>query len=165
MRVNVFLLVVGLLAATLSGCGGGSAPNGSPVGSSTSGSPGGSTTPATTPATSPGTSPATTPSTTPATGTTPSTSSAPFTGQVSLHWDPVPPANLAGYRVYYSVDSKSFPFTGTGATQGNSPVDVGNQTAATITGLDLYHHTYHFAVTAYNTDGKESGYSNIFSFP
>lgn len=68
-----------------------------------------------------------------------------------------------GYKVYYQADSATFPFSGTGATEGNAPLDVSNQTSATISGLDPGH-SYHFAVTAYNAAG-ESSYSNVVSVP
>lgn len=139
----------------MSGCGGGSSSNAPSGEFSASSSPS-----STTPSTSSGN---TAPASTPTTGTAPAAS--PFTGKVTLQWDPDPQGTLAGYKVYYQADSASFPFTGTGATQGNSPVDVGSQTTATITGLDLAHHTYYFAVTAYNSAGQESGFSNVFSFP
>ena len=87
-----------------------------------------------------------------------------FASTVVLQWDPNTDTDLAGYKVYYQADSSTPPFQGTGATQGPSPIDVHNQTTATISGLDPAH-AYYFAVTAYNTSGVESVYSNIVYVP
>ena len=86
---------------------------------------------------------------------------------VILDWDNSTDADLAGYKIYYSYDSWS-PFGGTGATEGNSPVDVGMATplvagtssTVTLNGLDGTR-TIYFAATAYNSVGLESVYSNI----
>ena len=83
---------------------------------------------------------------------------------VVLTWGTDVYPGLSGYKVYYQQDSSTIPFTGTGATQGNSPVDVHNQTSATISGLDPSH-GYYFAITAYSTAGLESPYSNLVYIP
>ncbi len=79
---------------------------------------------------------------------------------VTLAWDPNTEPNVAGYKIYYRADSSALPFAGTGAAQGNSPVDAGQATTLTLTDLadDKVHY---FAVTAYDTSGYESSYSNI----
>jgi hypothetical protein len=87
-----------------------------------------------------------------------------FASTVVLQWTPVTDTNLSGYKVYYQADSSSQPLAGTGATQGASPLNASNQTSATISGLDPSH-AYYFAVTAYNTSGVESAYSNIITVP
>jgi hypothetical protein len=78
-----------------------------------------------------------------------------FAGTANLSWvapttytDGTPLTNLAGYKVYY------------GTSPGNygAPVNVGNQTNYTATGLGGG--SYYFAVTAYDTSGSESGFSN-----
>jgi hypothetical protein len=71
---------------------------------------------------------------------------------VSLEWDPNGESDLAGYKVYFGTASGVYgaPIT----VAGTSP----NPTY-TVTGL-LPGNTYYFAVTAYNTSGLESGYSN-----
>ena len=79
---------------------------------------------------------------------------------VLLEWDPSTDADLAGYRVYYQANSHAIPFQGTDALEGNAPVEGGNSTTATISGLDPGT-SYYFAVTAYNSAGLESVYSNI----
>lgn len=76
---------------------------------------------------------------------------------VSLSWDPSPSPNIAGYKVYYGYASGNY--GGTDAYEGPSPIDVGNILDFPLSGLDegLPHF---FAVTAYNFNGIESGFSN-----
>ena len=71
---------------------------------------------------------------------------------VDLQWEPVTDSNLAGYKVYYTTDTNSF--------AAASVIDVQKQSAATISELDPSK-TYVFAVTAYDSSGDESTYSNI----
>jgi len=71
---------------------------------------------------------------------------------VSLQWDPNTDANLAGYKVYYSAEPSPL--------ESAVPIDVSTQTVATIAGLDSGQ-SYKFAVTAYDTAGTESSFSNI----
>ena len=87
-----------------------------------------------------------------------------FASTISLQWGADPAGTAVGYKVYYQSDSSVAPYTGSGAVQGASPVDVSNQTTATITGLDPGH-PYYFAITAYNSAGVESPYSNIVAIP
>ena len=89
-----------------------------------------------------------------------SVNSTSMAADVQLEWDPSPDASVAGYKVYYQADSPAQPFQGTDSAEGAAPVDVQNQATATITGLDP-EHTYYFAVTAYNSSGVESVYSNV----
>lgn len=81
--------------------------------------------------------------------------------EVTLMWDANTESNLAGYKIYYDTDGSGDPYDGTGAIEGDSPINVSNVTEFTLRGLtnDV---TYVFAVTAYNTDEPplESGYSN-----
>jgi len=67
---------------------------------------------------------------------------------VTLAWDANTESNLAGYKVYYGTASRVY----------GTPITIGTQTTYTVTGLTPG--TYYFAVTAYNTSGLESGYSN-----
>ncbi|MBT1071818.1 DUF4082 domain-containing protein [Pelotalea chapellei] len=85
-----------------------------------------------------------------------------YARDITLQWNANTESNLSGYKVYYRADSSATPFNGTGSGQGASPVNVAKQTTATLTGLDPAK-TYYFAVTAYNTAGTESSYSNIVS--
>jgi hypothetical protein len=65
-----------------------------------------------------------------------------------------------GYKVYYDTDSSIPPYEGTGLNEGDSPIDVGDQTTYILTGLDL-NKDCHLAVTAYDNEGHESWYSNV----
>lgn len=77
---------------------------------------------------------------------------------VTLSWD-ASPSSVTGYKIYYDINSSTSPLDGTGATEGNSPIDVGNVLTFTVNGLsDTADH--YFAVTAYDGSGNESVYSN-----
>jgi hypothetical protein len=67
----------------------------------------------------------------------------------TLAWDPSASTNVAGYKLYI----------GTAPGIYNSSMNVGNVTFFTISDLGPAG-TYYFAVTAYNTSGLESGFSN-----
>lgn len=62
--------------------------------------------------------------------------------------DGTPLTDLAGYKVYYGISSGNYTVS----------IDVGNVTTYKID--DLSPGTYYFAVTAYDTSGNESDYSN-----
>ena len=73
-----------------------------------------------------------------------------------LSWNPIPSTTTSyQYKIYYDHDLSGPPYDGTGANQGNSPLDVGNATSFTLTGLS----GYHIAVTAYDQQERESWYS------
>ncbi len=84
-----------------------------------------------------------------------------FCQDITLSWDPSPTPEVAGYKIYYKQDNANYPFDGTGAAEGISPVDVGDTLSATLTELGD-EVVYFFTVTAYSTD-SESSYSNIVS--
>jgi hypothetical protein len=69
-------------------------------------------------------------------------------GDVVLQWDANTETDLAGYKVYYGSASGTY----------GSPVVIGKVTTHTLSQLPAG--TYYFAVTAYNTSGLESGFSN-----
>jgi hypothetical protein len=71
-----------------------------------------------------------------------------FAADITLAWDANTETDLAGYRLYYGTSSRSY----------GSPISVG--TTTTYTMQNLSPGTYFFTVTAYNTSGAESGYSN-----
>ncbi|MCL5096602.1 MAG: fibronectin type III domain-containing protein [Candidatus Omnitrophica bacterium] len=75
------------------------------------------------------------------------------TQKVSLAWDANDEADIAGYMVHYGAQSRQYTQT----------VDVGNITSATISNL-VERATYYFAVTAYNSSGLESDFSNEVSY-
>ena len=82
---------------------------------------------------------------------------------VNLSWDPSWSDNVAGYKVYYSQKNlNTLPLDGYGAAEGDSPLDIGNNLSATINNLDD-NGVYYFSVTAYDSEGNESTYSNIVS--
>ena len=77
-------------------------------------------------------------------------------GDVTLSWSsPVTNADgtlltdLAGYRIYYGTDTGNYVYY----------VDIGNVISYQINDLEAGL-TYYFAVTAYDTSGNESAYSN-----
>ena len=77
-----------------------------------------------------------------------------YAADVTLQWDANTEADLAGYRVYQGSGSNPTTFT---------RVQQVAATTATIKGLDNTSHS--FAVTAYNTAGMESAYSNVVTIP
>ena len=88
-----------------------------------------------------------------------------FAWEVTLGWDPNTEPELAGYKVYYDTSSGD-PYYGTEADQGISPVTIlckdlpdPNDPEFTLTGL-ISGYRYYFAVTAFSSDNRESGYSN-----
>ena len=70
-----------------------------------------------------------------------------------LVWNPNTESDLAGYRVYYGTASRTY----------GTPVNVGNVTSCPLTGLSPGV-TYYLAVTAYDTQNNESGFSNEVSY-
>ena len=72
-----------------------------------------------------------------------------FAAQIRITWDPNTEPDLAGYEVFYGTASQSY----------GTPINVGNVTSYTITGLTAGQ-TYFFAVRAYDSSNNESGFSN-----
>jgi hypothetical protein len=68
---------------------------------------------------------------------------------VTVAWDPNPEPTVAGYRLHYGTSSRYY----------TNSVDVAASTRATISSL-VAGVTYYMAVTAYDTSGNQSGYSN-----
>ncbi|MEJ2724387.1 MAG: fibronectin type III domain-containing protein [Deltaproteobacteria bacterium] len=79
-----------------------------------------------------------------------------YSRDVTLAWDS--DSAVDGYKLYYKAGSSGPPYNGTGAAEGDSPVDVGWFSEFTLRALSDGE-DYYFAVTAYNSEG-ESGYSN-----
>ena len=78
-----------------------------------------------------------------------STSTSGSVGTATLTWQPSTSTDLSGYKVYMGTASGVY----------NSPVTVGNVTSHTVSSLGIGS-TYYFAVTGYDTNGNESGFSN-----
>src|SRR5512139_1743420 len=72
-----------------------------------------------------------------------------FAAQIRLAWDANQESDLAGYKVYYGTASRSY----------GAPINVGNVTTYTLTGLSAGQ-TYYLALTAYDTANNESNQSN-----
>jgi hypothetical protein len=75
--------------------------------------------------------------------------SALYAAQVSLAWDPNTETDLAGYKIYIGYAPRSYSWS----------MDAGKQTQGTVTNLEDGS-TFYMALTAYNTAGLESGFSN-----
>jgi hypothetical protein len=81
------------------------------------------------------------------------TASAQGQTSVTLGWDPSPDSAIAGYRLYDGAASGTY----------TNVVAVGRATSATISNL-VNGVTYFFAVTAYDTSGQESDFSDEISY-
>ena len=67
-----------------------------------------------------------------------------------LTWDPTTDQNLAGYKIYMSTKSGQY----------GAPIStIGKKTTHEVTVKATEDTRYYFAVTAYNTAGKESAKS------
>ena len=73
---------------------------------------------------------------------------------VTLAWDRNPEPDIAGYKIYYGLQSRVYPYV----------IDVGSYTSCTISDLDEGV-TYFLAATAYDTSGDESAYSGEITYP
>jgi PKD repeat protein len=87
---------------------------------------------------------------------------------VTLHWNATEDTPFDGYLVYYEPVANGYPYTGTGAAEGDSPIFVGDVTSYTLTSLPAG--TYHLAVTArdQDADGEDDqteGHESWFSDP
>lgn len=69
---------------------------------------------------------------------------------VQVTWNPNTEPDLAGYKLYH----------GTASGQYGEPIDVGNVTGHVMEITPQHGATYYFALTAYDTSGNESGYSD-----
>ncbi len=81
---------------------------------------------------------------------------------ITLSWDASPTSSVTGYLVYYKQGDSTLPLNGEDADQGISPIDVGEDLTATLTGL-TDEATYYFSVTAYDYSNNQSSFSNIVS--
>ncbi len=74
-----------------------------------------------------------------------------------LSWLPVNHPDVAGYNIHYDFDEPGFPFEGTGAPQGDSPITVGDVTECQVTGSEAGQVIF-AAITTLTSTG-ESWYS------
>jgi hypothetical protein len=81
-----------------------------------------------------------------------------YAADVTLAWDPNQEPDLEGYAVYFRSGTPGPPFNLFGYFTTNDLSDPASPTV-TVTGLNKGA-SYYFAVTAYNTKGNESGFSN-----
>ena len=75
--------------------------------------------------------------------------SAAFAAEVTLAWDASSSSGVTGYRVYYGTASGNYPYY----------QDSGNRTTYTLANLNAGT-TYYLAVSAMNSAGLISAYSN-----
>jgi hypothetical protein len=80
-------------------------------------------------------------------------SSSAFSSQVTLTWDKNTDDSIDGYMLYYGTSSGVYQYT----------IDNDNQTSCSVTALDEGS-IYYFAVTAYDIDYYESGFSNEIAY-
>ncbi len=71
-----------------------------------------------------------------------------FAADARLSWNANSEPELAGYKVHYGTSFRTY----------GTSIDVGKKTTYTVTGLTAG--TYYFAVTAVDTAGNETGFSN-----
>ena len=71
-----------------------------------------------------------------------------YSAQVTLEWQ-ASSGDVAGYNVYQGTSSRDYDVS----------MDIGNWTSVTIADL-AEDEVYYFAVTAYDSEDNESGYSN-----
>ena len=83
----------------------------------------------------------------------------------SFAWDANTEPDIAGYNFYYKNGDSGAPYDGTGADEGNSPIQIPlaslndpSNPHYTIHGLSDTE-TYFFVITAYDIYNNESGYS------
>lgn len=69
-------------------------------------------------------------------------------GEVKITWNPVPGAEIAGYKVYFGKEPGHY--FGTDSERGNSPIDVGKTTETVLKGLTL-NQIYYFSIVAYDS--------------
>jgi hypothetical protein len=93
-----------------------------------------------------------------------------YAADVTLAWSANTEPDIDGYYIYYKTGSSGAPYNGTDADQGNSPIKITLAELAdsanpeyTIQGLSDTETSF-FVLTAYDTEGNESGYSKEVSY-
>ena len=89
-----------------------------------------------------------------------------YAADVTLAWTANTEPDLAGYYIYYKSGTSGAPYNGTGVDEGDSPIKIPLGYFAdpanpeyTIHGLSDTDISF-FVLTAYDTEGNESGFSN-----
>lgn len=89
-----------------------------------------------------------------------------FAAEVTLAWDANSESNIAGYKLYYENEKDDDFYGGSDANEGDSPITIyllsltdPDSPTYTITGLEEGTY-YYFALTAFDTDGMESDFSD-----
>jgi len=89
-----------------------------------------------------------------------------YAADVTLAWSANTEPNLAGYYIYYKSGTSGPPYNGTSVDEGDSPIKVPVGYFAdpanpeyTMHGLSDTEISF-FVLTAYDTEGNESGFSN-----
>ena len=144
MKQLLFAVSLSVMVMSQAGCGRGGSSQSS-GGGAVSGSDGGSATATTGGSTSTGGA-ATAGGATTTDGTATAGAVAPK-GIATLSWDP-PSAGITGFKVHY------------GATPGSYTTTINTGMVSSFAVSDLPAGTYYFVVTAYDSSGNESGYSN-----
>ncbi len=93
-----------------------------------------------------------------------------YSANVTLAWTANTESNLSGYYIYYKSGTSGAPYNGTGVVEGDSPIKVPLAEFAdpanpeyTMHGLNDAEISF-FVLTAYDTEGNESGFSNEVSY-
>jgi hypothetical protein len=89
-----------------------------------------------------------------------------YSADVTLAWRANTEPNLSGYYIYYKSGTSGAPYNGTGVYEGDSPIKVPLRyfadpanPAYTLHGLSDTEISF-FVLTAYDSEGNESGFSN-----
>jgi len=93
-----------------------------------------------------------------------------YAADVTLAWSQNNEPDLSGYYIYYKTGTSGAPYKGTGVDEGDSPIKIPIGVFAdpshpeyTLHGLSDTTTTY-LVLTAFDSDGNESGFSNEVSY-
>jgi len=93
-----------------------------------------------------------------------------YAADVTLAWAANSEPDLAAYYIHYKTGTSGAPYNGTGVYEGDSPIKVPLEYLSnpaypeyTLHGLSDTQTTF-IVLTAYNTEGHESSYSNEVSY-